>query len=201
MLSVSLSERVWRRLLLDPKVRAAPFSADLTTRPVTTTMVAPREADSVRLGALGCLVAIAALFGLMAIIDGLWLVGAVATLLLSIALFIGVLLRRAGRMEWRATWHADRVDVVDGRWATPRSRTLPLAEFEAVELRSIVVARASALAISTSYTLHLAELRHPDPLQSLLLASNRFSEPSRTAGQRTAAALSVPIIDHYSAGA
>lgn len=191
---LSLAERIWRRLLLDPNVRAAPFAAELATRPVTTSVIAPRPAESVRRGAIGCLVALAALFGVMAIVDGQWLVGAVAVLLLSIATFIGVLVRRAGRMEWRAIWHADQVDVCDARWGTERSWTLPFTAFEPVELRSIVVSRGSALAVSTSYTLHLAELRHPDPLRTVLLASSRSPEMARDTGRRAADALALPLV-------
>lgn len=152
-------------------------------------MVRRRPVERSRVRALAVLFALASLFMANAAFEGLLGMGLIAAFLLSIVGVIALVITAAARMEWRASWQDKHVQVHDRRWGKTREWSAPYSEFEGVAVRTLVIGQSSPLGIRLPATYHLAELRHPDPLKTILIAASRNAAESERAASKAADAL------------
>ncbi len=190
---IGFFEAFWRRVLLDPNARAAPFAVDVSRRPVETPIVQRRPVERRRIFALVAFSLIASLFLINAAYEALMVLGIIACFLLVLCAFMAWVIVAAGRMEWHASWLSDDVKVRDRRWSKEREWSAPYVEFNGVAVRKLHVSRRRG-GVRRRVTYHLAELRHEDPLKTVLIAS--FTDAARTneAARTASEALDLPLL-------
>ena len=190
-ISLASSEAFLRSILLDPDARACPLLADLTRRPVESHLVRVRKVENHRRFALVALLAIGTLFMLMGVLEGALPMMLIAGFLLGIIGITVAVVVLASRMEWRATWLPDEVQVYDRRWGKVREWTAPYSEFEGVRLRKLVMGKYRVGMPRTSVVYYIAELKHPDPLRTVIVASHRDAAKVEAAAAGAVVALGV----------
>jgi len=162
--------RLNKAILQSPIVLAAPLETRLDRRPITVEILSSGEftLDRVQQVSLGMLIIPAVLGFLFSLFSADWTLFFICSFtLMLLGVIVWIIRLRAG-MFWQATWHADSVEVVDGRYGPKSVWREPYTAFKGIQRDYGQLPRIGS-GYAPSRQVHGLLLEHPDPFKSVLL--------------------------------
>lgn len=161
--------KIKKAMLQSPIVLAAPMQTGLEKRPFTQTILSPTgfQLDKVQKASFGCLIIPTIIVLISSLFSANWsLLLITSFMLLPIGLAAWVVKLRSN-MVWEVTWHANRVEVKDGRYGPVEQWSEPLAAFTGLQRDEGHL--ASTKSYRSGKRFYGLLLAHPDPFKSILL--------------------------------
>lgn len=158
-----------KAILQNPIVLAAPFETKLDERPTTVTILHPTgfSLDRVQQIALALLVVPSVIFFFISLFSAEWVASGICGVVIGLIGLIVWIIYLRGNMIWQVTWHADHVEVGDGRYGPLEAWSEPIANFQGLILDSGHTATTNSY--TTSPRTYGLLLKHQDSSKSLLL--------------------------------